>query len=357
MTLHIGIITPHTRVSGGTKVLFTLAHLLHAKGIKTTVITKVVSDISWLSFVPEFEIKKVDSISKYTIPPDCTHIVNYLDNDTFGPMPDIPSILYLQGFGVHQYEKECINLMYPYSAVVATSKWLADIARNQFKHERVYTIPPGIDAQFTPQKRMQYLDNLDLTPYWHWQQKAQKHEIKNTDKMHTVGCLFHHAPSKNLSEFLVAMRRLHIRTKGNVRAIFLSAKAVHKKFFEKANYPYYIYVDPPQDKLQRIYYLSTVWVAPSRVEGFGLCPLEAMACGTPTVITPSFGLDEYLVHKQNCLLTSVDTERSNMAVLIENLLNNKELQTTLIHNGVKLAKRFTWDKFINSFLKVFEEVK
>ena len=357
MTKHICIITPHTRVSGGTKVLFTLAHLLHKNGIQTTMITKVVSDISWLAFIPEFEIKKVDSISKYTIPPDCTHIVTYEDNEMFGPMPDIPTILYLQNFGIHQYEKECVSLMYPYTAVVAVSKWLANIAITQFKHKNVYIIPPGIDSKFILKKRMRYLEDLDLDPYWHWQTKAKNYKIKNTDNMQTIGCLFHHNPSKNISEFLVAARRLHIRTEGNIRVILLSGKAVHKKFFAKAGYPYYIYVNPPQDKIPLLYYLSTVWVAPSLVEGFGLCPLEAMACGTPTVITPSFGLDEYLVHKQNCLLTNRDNERSNMAVLIENLLNNKELQTKLIHNGAKLAKQFTWDKFINSFLKVFEEVK
>jgi glycosyltransferase involved in cell wall biosynthesis len=121
-------------------------------------------------------------------------------------------------------------------------------------------------------------------------------------------------------------------------------------------YPYYIYVNPPQEKLPFLYYLSTIWVAPSLVEGFGLCPLEAMACGTPTVIKPSFGLDEYLVHKHNCMLTNVESERSNMALLIENLLNNKELQTKLIRNGIELAKQFTWNNFIDSFLKVFEEV-
>lgn len=352
---HVCIVTPHTRVSGGTKVLFTLARLLHEREIEVTVLTKVISELSWLP-TPKFEIKKVDRISKYTVPPSCTHIVTYEDNEMFGPMPDIPKILYLQNFGIHQYEKECVSLMYPYDAVVTVSKWLADIAKQQFKHKNVYIIHPGIDHKFVPHKRLPYIADIELEPYWHWQVKTEPHKIKNTDKRHTIGCLFHQNPYKNVSEFLSAMDTLHIRTKGNIRVVFLSAKPVLKKIFNNVKYPYYIYVNPPQDKLPLLYYLSTVWVAPSLVEGFGLCPLEAMACGTPTVIKPSYGLDEYLVHKHNCMLANVESARSNMALLIENLLNNKELQTKLIRNGIELAKQFTWDNFINSFLRVFKEV-
>jgi glycosyltransferase involved in cell wall biosynthesis len=98
-------------------------------------------------------------------------------------------------------------------------------------------------------------------------------------------------------------------------------------------------------------------VAPSIVEGFGLCPVEAMACGTPTIIKPSFGLDEFLVNKKNCLLTNVDSERSNMAMLIKTLLDNKELQTRLIQNGIELARNFTWNKFIDAFMRLFTELQ
>jgi glycosyltransferase involved in cell wall biosynthesis len=357
MTMHVVLLTPHTRVGGGTKVIFTLAKMLTNLGIETTVLTRVVSNLAWLGYTPQFKIIKVNSISKYTIPKTVTHIVNYGDNEVFGPMPDVPHILYLQNFGIHQYEKECLGLMYPYDAVVTVSKWLADIAAKQFKHKNVWIIPPGIDDKFIPKKTIPYINSIDLDPYWHWQKKTSPHKIINTDKLPTVGCLFHHAPSKNAAEFLQAMNKVYISTGKNVRVILLASKDVHKSTFEKVKYPYYIYVNPPPDRLPSLYHLCTVWVAPSIVEGFGLCPVEAMACGTPTIIKPSFGLDEFLVNKKNCLLTNVDSERSNMAMLIKTLLDNKELQTRLIQNGIELARNFTWNKFIDAFMRLFTELQ
>ena len=45
-----------------------------------------------------------------------------------------------------------------------------------------------------------------------------------------------------------------------------------------------------------------VFVFPSRVEGFGLPPLEAMACGAAVILTDSGGVREYARHDANCLL-------------------------------------------------------
>jgi len=353
MTMHVCIATPHTRVAGGTKVLLRLAQLLRSFDITVTVLTQSLSSIEWLGKPPQFEIKQVDNISKYTVPPSCTHLITYGDGQSFGPMPDIPIVLYLQGFGTSQYERECINLMYPYNAVITTSKWLANIAEKQFKHKNVRIIPPGIDPIFIPRERLRSLADLKIDPYWSWDIKEP--EKVDTDSMLTIGCLYHHAGSKNMEEFFNAMNAVH--KDQEIRVLLLSAKEVHKDVFKNAKCPYYVYVNPPQDRIPYLYYLSNIWVAPSKNEGFGLCPLEAMACGTPAVIKPSFGLDEYLIDNHNCLLFNNSMERSNMALRTGLLLRDKELQTKLIKNGIELAGKFTWDKFIKSFLRVLEDTK
>jgi glycosyltransferase involved in cell wall biosynthesis len=350
MSMHVCIVVPHTRVSGGTKVLFRLAQLLTAANVAVTVLAFDFSDILWIGKC-NFDVKKIDKISKYTVPSTCTHLITYGDCLLFGPLPDIPVILYLQGFGIN-YERECINLMYPYHAVIATSRWLADIAEDQFGHKNVQVIPPGIDPIFTPRKRMKNISDLKIDPYWRWDIKQAKKT--STDNLPTIGCLYHHAGLKNMEEFFSAMNQLHKQQK--IRVLFLSAKEVHKDVFKDVKWPYYVYVNPPQERIPYLYYLSNIWVAPSKNEGFGLCPLEAMACGTPTIIKPSFGLDEYLVDNENCLLLNNDTERSNMALRTGVLLKDKELQTKLIKNGIDLAKQFTWEKFLTSFWYALENL-
>lgn len=50
----------------------------------------------------------------------------------------------------------------------------------------------------------------------------------------------------------------------------------------------------PPERVANLYSSASVVIQPSRAEGFGLCPLEAMACGTPVVATYSTGHADYL---------------------------------------------------------------
>jgi glycosyltransferase involved in cell wall biosynthesis len=86
---------------------------------------------------------------------------------------------------------------------------------------------------------------------------------------------------------------------------------------------------------------ATAFVYPSLYEGFGLPPLEAMACGTPVVASNVTSLPE-VVGDAVILVDPLDVEA--LAGAIAQVVENTELQSRLRDAGLKRAKLFSWDK-------------
>lgn len=98
-----------------------------------------------------------------------------------------------------------------------------------------------------------------------------------------------------------------------------------------------------------LYNLASVFVYPSFYEGFGLPPLEAMACGCPVVAGYSSSLPE--VAGDAALM--VDPYNINdIARALEAILTDEELKNSLIERGLKQAKKFSWDKAAREYLTI-----
>ena len=104
------------------------------------------------------------------------------------------------------------------------------------------------------------------------------------------------------------------------------------------------------DDLPTVYSLANIFVFPSLAEGFGLPPLEAMACGTPCVVSNSSSLPE--VTGAAALLfdpTSLDGFEDNVL----RLLNDPDLHRNLSDAGLIQAKRFSWKRAAEETLAVY----
>lgn len=84
---------------------------------------------------------------------------------------------------------------------------------------------------------------------------------------------------------------------------------------------------------------STVVLDASRFQGFGRPGLEAMACGTPAVLTTKGGINEYAVDGVNCLQADPDDVDACVAA-IERLLDDAALATSIRSAGLETARDY-----------------
>jgi glycosyltransferase involved in cell wall biosynthesis len=108
----------------------------------------------------------------------------------------------------------------------------------------------------------------------------------------------------------------------------------------------------PFETLRCFYESAAVFVFPSRYEGFGLPPLEAMACGTPVVTSNVSSLPEVvgdaaiLVNPENLF---------EIARGIREVLLNETLREELIKKGHAQAARFSWERTARQVLEIYKE--
>jgi glycosyltransferase involved in cell wall biosynthesis len=97
----------------------------------------------------------------------------------------------------------------------------------------------------------------------------------------------------------------------------------------------------PHRTLAALYRMASVFAFPSLYEGFGLPPLEAMACGTPVVTSRLSSLPE--VVGDGALLVDPYSEEE-IAAGIARLLDDGELRHALIERGLARAATYSWER-------------
>jgi glycosyltransferase involved in cell wall biosynthesis len=96
-----------------------------------------------------------------------------------------------------------------------------------------------------------------------------------------------------------------------------------------------------QEELPALYRQAIMLVYPSLYEGFGLPPLEAMACGTPVVTSNTTSLPEAV---GEAALTVDPTDVGQIAAAMTQLLRDASLRERLKHMGIERARGFSWER-------------
>jgi len=101
-----------------------------------------------------------------------------------------------------------------------------------------------------------------------------------------------------------------------------------------------------------LYSGALAFVYPSLYEGFGLPPLEAMACGTPVLTSNVTSLPE-VVGDAGLLVDPYNVEA--IAHGIRRLVEDSALREELKRKGLERAKQFTWERTAELTWAVLEE--
>ena len=164
-------------------------------------------------------------------------------------------------------------------------------------------------------------------------------------------------PRKNLIGLLKAYNLLDRELKQKYKLVLVGFKGwenreimeIIEKNKESIHYLGFI----TDEELAKVYNLASLFVFPSFYEGFGLPPLEAMACGTPVVSSNSSSLPEV---GGDAVVYCDPNDCSDIKDKIAMVLHDKDLQKEMIDKGLEQAKKFSWEKSAQEHMHVFKEI-
>jgi glycosyltransferase involved in cell wall biosynthesis len=107
------------------------------------------------------------------------------------------------------------------------------------------------------------------------------------------------------------------------------------------------------EDLLYLYNAAEMLAHPAFYEGFGLPPLEAMACGLPVIVSNVASLPE-VVGDAGLLIDPHDVDE--LTVAIWRVLTHKELRQEMTEKGLRQAARFSWDRAASETLKIYRLV-
>ncbi|CAN2039801.1 hypothetical protein GMMP15_1440013 [Candidatus Magnetomoraceae bacterium gMMP-15] len=194
------------------------------------------------------------------------------------------------------------------------AKWIQRWLKQEFGHDAYY-VPNGIDANFF---------------------KPTKPLFKKEKKIRVLLEGPISIPFKGMKEAYNAIKDLDCE----IWIISSDGKPPknwkYDRFFESV----------PMLEMKHIYSSCDIFLKMSKVEGFFGPPLEAMSCGCAVVVGDVTGYDEYIVDRENALVSNKNTT-DEAKKLVQKLIKKKELRKRLIQNGFKTAKEWSWDKSID----------
>jgi glycosyltransferase involved in cell wall biosynthesis len=99
---------------------------------------------------------------------------------------------------------------------------------------------------------------------------------------------------------------------------------------------------------------ASLLVHPALYEGFGLSPLQAMACGTPVLVADNSSLPE--VVGQAGILVDAESEE-DISAKIEKVLTDEKYRADMVKSGINQAQKFKWETTANELLECIDRLK
>lgn len=164
-----------------------------------------------------------------------------------------------------------------------------------------------------------------------------------------ISLMYHTRPEKRFEDSVKALEIVH----NKFPQIHVSVFGI---FNNPANFPKWFtyYKSPSKELHNKIYNDSSIYVAASSTEGFGLTVAEAMICGCAVACTDNGGFSSMVADGETGFLSPVFDYKA-LAENIIKLISDNELRIRLAKNGNENIKKFNWKSAVERFQKVIEE--
>lgn len=351
--MKINFIVPFTGFTGGIKMAFEYANRLHEKGhdvifyvpmisykfnnygvkgffnrFRATISINIKSrnKIKWFNL--KVPVKVVPAISdKYVRDADASIATAWPTAFDVNNLHKLKGekIYFIQHYEIWSGPKEKVDDSYrlPLKQIVI-ARWLKDLMKEKFNRNNVNLIYNGIDFD------------------------CFHNENKRINNNKVVAMLYHDLKWKGYED---GLRAFEIVKKNipNLKLVLFGLK-------KGSNIPDYaeFHLNPSSTELNNIYSKSDVFIFPSKNEGWGLTPVEAMACKCAVVGTNTGALSEIGVHEKNALI-SYPEDVDGLANNLEKIILDEVLLKNISLEGYKTALNFNWDRSVDKFEKILSE--
>lgn len=212
------------------------------------------------------------------------------------------------------------------------------------KPERIRPVLLGVEALFHPQSADETRSVLDANGLLHGQYLL------------AVGTL---EPRKNLGVALQAFMRLNPQLRKRFPLVLVGMKGWHTSALEQQIAPLVAAGEIRQlgylarEDLAKVIAGATTLIYPSIYEGFGLPPLEAMACGVP-VITSNVSSIPEVVGDTGVMIAPDDVD--GLVEAMKTMLTAPELRADMARKALVRSAQFTWANCVTQTVDAYRSV-
>ena len=205
-------------------------------------------------------------------------------------------------------------------------------------------VPLGVEPLFRPQSADETLPVLSA------------HSLVHGQYLLAVGTL---EPRKNLQVALQAFMQLPPAIRKHYPLVLVGMKGWHTSALEEQMAPMIRAGEVRQlgylsrEDLATVIAGALTLIYPSIYEGFGLPPLEAMACGVPVIASNVSSLPE-VVGDTGVLIDPHDAEA--VAQAIQMLVTDSNTRRNLSLKALARSKEFTWDQCVTQTIDAYKQV-
>jgi glycosyltransferase involved in cell wall biosynthesis len=203
---------------------------------------------------------------------------------------------------------------------ITVSRWLVELAAREYGDRKVWLVPNSVDT-----------DQFYAPP-------------RGRQRQPTVGLLYSTIKWKGVVVSLKAIELAAKRVPG-LRLVAFGAEPVSDRLPLPPGTSFYYL--PPQDLIRDVYASCDVWLCGSYSEGFGLPPLEAMACRCPVVSTNAGGPADYIRSEQNGYLVPVGDAEALADRVVDVLTLDEAKWRAMSNRALATATQYTWDDAAN----------